>query len=161
MGNRKLNIAQRHLRAFGKNDDAAGYNMSPWLEPVTPALIPIGDCLVNRTVRYTSNGGKFGGHLEQCAGHRWFVGTDLEYECLLDCYVLSKPESGQPKPFVIPHLKVGNAVELAAAICASKFVLANQSLVMSMAIGLGHAYVQEICHYCPDCIFKRQNAQYF
>lgn len=51
-------------------------------------------------------------------------------------------------------------LEVAQLIKGSALFIGNQSSPMSVAIGLGHPFIQEVCLWQPDCIYKRDNGQY-
>lgn len=51
-------------------------------------------------------------------------------------------------------------LDVAMYINGSRLFVGNQSCPMSIAIALGKPFVQEICHYIPNCIFNRDNAIY-
>lgn len=53
-----------------------------------------------------------------------------------------------------------NLLEVGKYVNGSKLVVANQSSVMALTIALGKTFIQEVCHYIPNCIFNRDNAQY-
>lgn len=60
----------------------------------------------------------------------------------------------------VPHQKVKDFWELAQIIKESVLFIGNQSSPMALAIGMGHAFIQEVCETQPDCVFNRDNAQY-
>jgi hypothetical protein len=60
----------------------------------------------------------------------------------------------------IPWYDCKNIYELCCVVNGSQQLIANQSLAMALAIGLGKSYIQEVCMHMPDCIFDRRNGKY-
>lgn len=60
----------------------------------------------------------------------------------------------------VSHQPVKDFWELAQLVMASKLFIGNQSSPLSVAIGMGHRFIEECNEKQPDCIFKRDNAQY-
>jgi hypothetical protein len=61
---------------------------------------------------------------------------------------------------LISYQPVKNFLEMAEIINGADLFIGNQSSPMAMAIGLGKAFIQEVCPMCPNCMFTRENAKY-
>lgn len=61
----------------------------------------------------------------------------------------------------IPMYHCKDFNELCSVINGSQQLIANQSFPMALAIALGKSYIQEVWPAMPDCVFTRENAQYF
>jgi len=60
----------------------------------------------------------------------------------------------------VQYQPVKHFYELAQLIHASALFIGNQSSPMSLAIGMGHPFIEECDKNQPDCVFNRTNAQY-
>lgn len=60
----------------------------------------------------------------------------------------------------ISYHPVKNFLEMAEIINGADLFIGNQSSPMAIAIGLGKAFIQEVCPNCPNCMFTRDNAKY-
>lgn len=108
----------------------------PWLTPVTPITVPGKPYVVNRTARYL-----YGEPSEEW--FRWvdnglgeyaiFVGSEeehVDFESTFDCK--------------IEHFKTKDLLELAQVIQGCEQFMGNQSVALSIAIGLGKTYWCEV-----------------
>jgi hypothetical protein len=108
----------------------------PWLTPVTPIRIPGKPIVVNRTVRYL-----YGEPSPEW--YTWvnnglgdlavFVGSDKEHADFEDVFKVK-----------IEHYKTADLLELAQVIQGSEQFIGNQSVALSIAIGLGKSYQCEV-----------------
>lgn len=108
----------------------------PWLTPVTPIKVPGKSIIVNRTPRYL-----YGPASEEWQG--WiaeglsdsglFVGTPQEHADFEKTFNIK-----------IQYQKTENLLELAQYIQGSEMFIGNQSVALSIAIGLGKTYWCEI-----------------
>lgn len=136
--------------------------LDPWLTPVEPIKIPGRPIVVNRTVRYlygepseewftyVKNG------LGECAV---FVGTEQEHADFEELFKVK-----------LPYQKTEDLLELARVIQGCEQFIGNQSVALSLAIGLGKSYQCEVrkdyentktTHGYGDTWFPRINGFYF
>lgn len=143
--------------------------INPWLDSVEPIKVPNKPIIVNRTFRHVRRD-FFKMPLVNDQWTHWikedsledmclFVGTEQEHEdfCkLFECKVDYRP--------------VKNALELAQLIQGSEQFIGNQSMALSIAIGLGKTFWCEIRvdyeniktdHGYGDVWFPRMNGHYF
>jgi hypothetical protein len=108
----------------------------PWLTPVKPIKIPSKSIVVNRTSRYLygapSNNWNYWikNGLEHYAV---FVGTEQEHSDFQKIFNIN-----------IEYYKTNNLLELAQVIQGCEYFIGNQSVALSIAIGLGKSYHCEI-----------------
>lgn len=143
--------------------------LAPWLDSVEPICIPGRPILINRTPRHirreTFNLDPRNPHWQ-----RWinnfhledlgvFVGTPKEHHDFCQLYNCN-----------IPYQKVTDMLELARLIKGSEQFIGNQSMALSLAVGLGKTFWCEIRvdynqiqtdHGFGDVWFPRANAHYF
>jgi hypothetical protein len=136
--------------------------LEPWLTPVDPIVIPGKPIVVNRTVRYL-----YGAPSDEW--HQWvenglgdyavFVGTKEEHA---DFEALFNVK--------IEYYETKDLLELAQVIQGCEQFIGNQSVALSIAIGLGKSYQCEVRkdyestktpHGYGDCWFPRINGSYF
>jgi hypothetical protein len=135
----------------------------PWLTPVDPIKIPGKYIVVNRTSRYL-----YGAPSKEW--QKWaqnglgeigiFIGTEEEHH-----------EFEEELKFKIEHHDTADLLEVARIIQGSEQFIGNQSVALSIAIGLGKTYWCEIrkdyqSTKTPhggygDCWFPRVNGSYF
>ena len=110
--------------------------LDPWLTPVKPIVIPGKPIVVNRTVRYL-----YGAPSDEWSGWRdnglgdsaVFVGTEQEHADFEDMFQMS-----------IEYYKTNDLLELAQVIQGCEQFIGNQSVALSIAIGLGKSYQCEV-----------------
>lgn len=108
----------------------------PWLTPVDPIKIPGKPIVVNRTSR----------HLFGSTGEEWkqwidnglsdygvFIGTDTEHQTFEEMFNIK-----------IEHYKVKDLLEMAQVIQGCEQFIGNQSVALSIAIGLGKTFWCEV-----------------
>lgn len=138
--------------------------IDPWLDPVEPIKIPGRPIVINRTGRYLQ-----GSDYNSETWRKWvyegldkvavFLGT--EEECA---------EFNRQFKCNVPYHKVTDMLEMAQIIQGAEQVMANQSPVMAVAIGLGKTFWCEMRkdfeafrspHGFGDVWFPRVNGHYF
>lgn len=139
-------------------------NVDPWLNPVDPIKIPGRPIVINRTGRYLQGCDQkpemwtkwVNEGLDQVAT---FLGTQEEcdtFNRLFGCNV--------------PYRPVSDMLEMARIIQGAELVIANQSPIMAIAIGLGKTFWSETRkdwnafkspHGWGDVWFPRVNGNYF
>ncbi len=139
-------------------------NIDPWLDPVEPIKIKNRSIVINRTGRYLQ-----GSDPKPEMWQKWikegledvavFLGTQdecISFNNLFGCNV--------------PYRPVENMLEMAQIIQGAELVIANQSPVMAVAIGLGKTFWSETRkdwdafrspHGWGDVWFPRVNGNYF
>lgn len=139
-------------------------NIEPWLDPVEPIKEKSRPIVINRTGRYLQ-----GSDPKPEMWQKWvkegledtaiFLGTELEsiaFNKLFGCNV--------------PYRPVKDMLEMARIIQGAELVIANQSPVMAVAIGLGKTFWSETRkdwdafrtpHGWGDVWFPRVNGNYF
>lgn len=139
-------------------------NIDPWLDPVEPIRIPGRPIVINRTGRYLQGGDPMpemwvkwvNEGLDQVAV---FLGTQEE------CDAFNRQFKCK-----VPYKPVTDMLEMARIVQGSEMVIANQSPVMAVAIGLGKTFWSETRkdwdafrspHGWGDVWFPRVNGNYF
>jgi hypothetical protein len=148
------NIVESYFRTFNLPFTMADID-TPWLEadPIAEATV-----IVNSTPRYRDPEA-FGTWLQMCHDAQLdknglFVGTIAEY----DEFVKSTGCNIKYRP-------VKDFLELAGLIEGAELFLGNQSMALSIAMGLGKTSVVELHKIKPmqhrECFFPRPNITYF
>ena len=140
-----VNLVAAHLRAFGL--DESTYN-DPWLSLRSPPVRPAKPIVISRTVRYHSKYRWWMLNIRQLAPRAVFVGFEKEHDIFqytFECQVDFHPAD--------------NALEVARVLAGAECLIGNSSFTMTLAHGLGTAYVQELYDYSP-CVFQRANGRY-
>ena len=150
------NIVESYFRTFNVPFTVNDYD-TPWLEvdPIKEAAI-----VVNSTPRYrTPDVDTDASWFKMChdadlANNGLFVGTPAEHEAFVakfDCKIRYRP--------------VKDFLELAGLIEGADLFLGNQSMALSIAMGLGKTSVVELHKMKPmqyrECFFPRTNITYF
>lgn len=108
----------------------------PWLTPVTPIVVPGKPIVVNRTVRYLYGepSPEWYTWVENGLGDLGvFVGSEQEHADFEDVFKVK-----------IEHYKTADLLELAQVIQGCEQFIGNQSVALSIAIGLGKSYQCEV-----------------
>lgn len=136
------------LAELQSNWVGADYDPSPWLDVDADRRFT-GTVVCHRSPRYNNPyfrwdlvGKKFKGLLV-------FVGMESEVEAL-------RKETGVNAE----HVKTKDYLELARVLKGAQLFIGNQSSPMSVAIGLGVPFIQEVCLWTPDCLYPRKNGVY-
>ena len=148
------NIVESYFRTFNLPFTMQDYD-TPWLEadPITESAI-----IVNSTPRYRDPDA-FGTWLQMCADaeldkNGLFVGTISEYDAFVTATKCN-----------IKYRPVKDFLELAGLIAGADLFLGNQSMALSIAMGLGKTSVVELHKIKPmqyrECFFPRTNVTYF
>jgi len=108
----------------------------PWLTPVTPIRIPGKSVVVNRTSRYL-NGGPSSDWMNWVNNglgeYALFVGTAQEHADFEDIFKVK-----------IEYYNTNDLLELAQVIQGCELFIGNQSVALSIAIGLGKTFRCEL-----------------
>jgi hypothetical protein len=148
------NYVQAYHLAFGIPFNMGDYD-TPWLEADAKTVAPI---VVNRTPRYRCPNGDES--WKNIAGS-----ADLEHNGIFVGGVTEHADFVASTGIQIPYRPVRDFLELANIIAGADLVMANQSFVYSIAMGLGKSAVLETIKIKPlqnnECFFPRTNIQYF
>lgn len=118
---------------------------TPWL---SCGMNPVASTVFARSPRYHNNSVNYKDLLQLYGHDAVFVGLPEEHE-------LFEKQVGH-----IRHYRVRNFLEMAEIINGSDLFIGNQSSPMAIAVGLGKAFIQEVCRLCPNCMFQRENSRY-
>ncbi len=136
--------------------------LEPWLTPVTPIVIPGKPIVINRTVRYLygAPSQEWYNHVENGLGDfAVFVGSEKEHNDFQELFKVK-----------VQYYPTSNLYELAQVIQGCEQFIGNQSVALSIAIGLGKSYQCEVRkdyestrtpHGYGDTWFPRINGSYF
>jgi hypothetical protein len=147
MGDMRARLAALYQRTFGLDESLVD---QPWLSLRSPPISLSKPIIVNRTPRYHSRYHWWELNHRSLLSMAIFIGLEKErevFEYTFDC--------------TIDFHKAADALEIARILAGSRLLIANQGFIMSIAIGLGTAFMQEVYDSAPNCIFQRANAQYF
>jgi hypothetical protein len=148
------NYVQAYHLAFGLPFNLSDYDAT-WLEADAKQVAPI---VVNRTPRYRCPNGDEG--WKNIAGQ-----ADLEKNGIFVGGVTEHSDFVASTGIQIPYRPVRDFLELANIVAGAELVMANQSFVYSIAMGLGKSTVLETIKIKPlqqnECFFPRTNTQYF
>lgn len=129
---------------------------TPWIHIENPVRIPDKHLVINRTERWLpKNTTHAWQHLAQknYPEQSLFVGTPKEYKNFIDQF---------PQWRACQYYPTDTALELAQIIAGSTQFIGNQSLALSLAIGLGKNYIMEARDDLPlnrnECYFPNQGA---
>lgn len=148
------NYVEAYHRAFGMPFLMSDYDTT-WLEADAEQVAPI---VVNRTPRYRCPNGDES--WKNIAGD-----SDLENNGIFVGGVTEHSDFVASTGIQIPYRPVRDFLELANIIAGAELVMANQSFVYSIAMGLGKSTILETIKIKPlqqnECFFPRKNTQYF
>ena len=145
-------LTDYHASKFGLENDIRIHE--PWL------TAPISDdsklkhkkVIINRTLRYRGNNSFYYDFLKYFhPSQLLFLGIEEEYESF-------NKDFGNPN---IEYIKTDSSLELATIINTVPTFVGNQSLICSIATGLGKNAFIEYCPVAANYLFNRQNIQYF
>jgi len=135
----KINICKETLKLFGL---PLTYALEPWLFAES---LRVARVIFHRSLRYQSKTPiilqRLKNYLNKFRNSCVFVGFKNEWESF--CETLGE----------IVYYPTDDFWKLACVIAGADIFIGNQSAPMAIAIGLGKPYVQEVCRYCPNCIF--------
>ena len=135
------NQTECYAMALGMNVDDVDLKKKllyePWLTPVDPIKIPGKNIAVHRAQRYNYNGSpspEWNDFVNNNLSEQgFFLGTDAEHAQFEDQFKIK-----------IHHQKVTDLLEMARYIQGSELMVGNQSVHISIAIGLGKTFYLEI-----------------
>jgi len=133
-----------HAKMFGFISDVPTFD-GPWL--TISGFNHHGKIVVNRSPRYNNNRFPWAKIVAHYGSRLVFMGLDEEYEAFR--------QFGE-----VARVKVSDMLEMARMIAGSSLFIGNQSVAMTIAEGLKHPRIQEVCLHLPDCIYPPSNAQY-
>ena len=110
--------------------------LEPWLTPVKPIHIPGKSIVVNRTVRYLygAPSDEWNTYVENGLGdYGMFVGSEQEHADFEELFKVK-----------IHYQKTEDLLELARVVQGCEQFIGNQSVALSLAIGLGKSYQCEV-----------------
>lgn len=148
-----LNGFRDHVRAHGNLTDAhlATHGLS-WEERSTPWIKcdskkEVYEVIIHRSFRYLNNNFPWDRVIDTYQDRIGFVGFEDEYKSFTNSF-------GK-----VSFVKADNFMELARIIKGSKLYIGNQSSPLSVALGMFHNTIIEVCpnHNHPHCIFNRMN----
>jgi len=142
---RVSNLAESILLGVNPDPNARQALLSPWLvvPPAKKAQV-----VINRSPRYHNDVFPWNRVMAKYKTEAIFVGLDGEYRDFVDHYGY------------LPRIKTQNVWEVARLISGCELFVGNQSSSYALAEGMKKNTVQEVCRWCPDCIFQRPNAIY-
>ncbi len=162
-----LNWESERFRVYGyhNNGDSLAFNHAnaairdgfiPSLPDVTNPWITVQPdnkwndrVLINRTERWNGDyhfpWARIIAHYGKKAA---FIGTEHEHRVFQERY-------GQ-----LEYVPTANFLVVAQMIAGSALFMGNQSACMAIAEGLKHPRIQDVCLWCPDCLYPGANAQY-
>lgn len=148
------NYVQAYHIAFGLPFTMQDYD-TPWIEADPKPIAPI---VVNRTPRYRCPNG-------DATWKTLTADADLKRNGIFVGGVTEHADFIQTTGIEIPYRPVRDFLELANIVAGAEMVMANQSFVYSIAMGLGKHTVLETIKIKPlqnnECFFPRTNVQYF
>lgn len=151
------NYVDIYATTFGIRDPNLQHKLrtTPWLT-TTPVKIPGRDIVINRTHRWLPRNthSAWTKLAEQgLPEHSLFVGTEQEYKDFIQLH---------PQWHQCQYYPTTTALDLAEIIAGSTQFIGNQSLALSLAIGLGTNYIMEARDDLPlnrnECYFPDQGA---
>jgi len=141
------NLAQSHLKYF--NLDLSDKEIIPWIEVPDSGRAPVREIVVNRSLRYHTAYIMWVTLAGMCRDKAEFVGTPFEHEVFSKTFEID-----------IPYYPCENALVLAQRLKDARYFIGNQSMPMSVRIGLGLPFAQESYIKCPNCIFDGISGRY-
>jgi hypothetical protein len=147
MNDMRASLASLYMRVLGLDERLTN---DPWLTLKSPPISLGKPIILNRTARYQAKYHWWEINQRAIIPQAIFVGLEKEHEIFeytFDCKVYFH--------------KAKDALEIARILAGSQLLIGNQSFVMSIAIGLGTAFMQEIYDSAPNCVYQRSNGQYF
>lgn len=142
-------LVYAHLTHFNrvKNTQHIFTGSSPWLF-VEKSPESVGKVVINRTFRYRNPSFPWKEVVNFYGDKILFLGMPNEHEDFCN----------QFGP--VPYRKTKDFLEAAQIIAGSSLFIGNQSCAGMIAHGLHHPLISEVALHIPDCIYKRDNAQY-
>lgn len=138
----KESLAEMHLKRFGLPKTVLN---DAWLT-IEPNVVT--QVIINRTGRYQNVHFPWKTVIDRYRQSCAFVGTSEEWSEFVSLFG------------TVPFFPTANLYELAKVISGAKLFIGNQSTPFAIAEGLKKSVIQEVCLWCPNCVFPRNNAQY-
>lgn len=148
--NNGLNLAQNHAQAAIRDGFISSMPdvSEPWLS-VDPDTSYAGRVVINRSPRYNNPQFPWGEVVRHFGSKLVFIGLAEEHARF--CEAFGQVEYQSTKDFL----------QAARMIAGSDLFIGNQSACMTIAEGLKHPRIQEVCLTHPDCIYPGNTwAQY-
>ena len=148
--NNGLNLAQNHAQAAIRDGFISSMPdvSEPWLS-VDPDTSYAGRVVINRSPRYNNPQFPWGEVVKHFGSKLVFIGLVEEHARF--CEAFGQVEYQSTKDFL----------QAARMIAGSDLFIGNQSACMTIAEGLKHPRIQEVCLTHPDCIYPSNTwAQY-
>lgn len=148
--NNRLNLAQNHAQAAIKDGFIKMLPdvTNPWLT-AKPDTRYKGRVIINRSFRYNNESFPWGEIVRHLGTQLLFIGLPEEHAKFQTQF--GRVEYYWPK----------DLLEVAQIIAGSDLFIGNQSSCMTIAEGLKHPRIQEVCLWQPDCIYPgKTGAQY-
>jgi hypothetical protein len=135
-------LADAHLATHGFSWEERA---KPWLK--CDGSTTTYDVVVHRSFRYNNKNFPWGRIVDTYKDRMGFVGFPDEYKKFTDSF-------GK-----IPFIEANDFMELAKVIKGCKLYIGNQSSPLSIALGMFHNCIIEVCpdHNHHHCIFQRMN----
>lgn len=142
-------LINAHLRHYNKKHGSSHFFRGdrPWLE-VEPSQESGGKIVINRTFRYRNPNFPWKEVVQFYGDKLIFIGSPNEHEDFCNCF-------GH-----VEHKPTKDLLEAAQLIAGSLLFIGNQSVCGAIAHGIHHPIITEVAMHIPDCIYKRDNAQY-
>lgn len=148
------NYVQAYHLAFGLPFSMADFD-NTWLEADPVTVAPI---VINRTPRYRCPNG-------DAVWQQLTAEANLEKNGIFVGGVTEHSDFVERTGINVEYYPVRDFLELANVVAGADLVMANQSFVYSVAMGLGKSTVLETIKIKPlqnnECFFPRANCQYF
>jgi len=142
-----LNAHARHALAHGLIQTLPD-SSHPWLV-ASPSPKAKGRVVINRTDRYRTQSFPWADTVKHYGDKILFIGLPHEHRQFCNCH-------GE-----VEYLPTKDLLEVAEVIAGCDLYIGNQSSAMTIAEGLKHPRVQEVCFWVPDCVYPPdENAQY-
>jgi len=142
------NLMQSHLKHFGfKLKDS---ECTPWLTVPDSAERFERTIVINRSLRYHTAHIMWDSIVRVLEIKADFIGSPFEHEVFCKTFNIE-----------IPHFQCKDALALAQRIKAAETFIGNQSMPMSLRIGMGLSFAQESYAKAANCIFEGMDATYY
>jgi len=141
--NNGLNLAHNHAQAAVQDGFISELPdvRNPWLT-VEPDTRYADRVIVNRSFRYNNDRFPWAKIVEHYGGRILFIGLPEEYVTFCERFGA-----------VVHYQPTKDLLEVAQIIAGSALFIGNQSSCMTVAEGLKHPRIQEVCLTQPDCIY--------
>lgn len=138
----RTNICRAYLKALNLDENLRN---ETWLKINSK---PSEEVVISRSLRYRNPRVDWDKIYRFVVNRCAFVGTKEEHKDF------------EEKIGKIKFLKANNLLQVAEYIAGCNIFIGNQSAPYAIAEGLKKNSIQEVCLFCPNCIFDRPNAFY-